>query len=67
MGNFLKKLVDLGGFLSGWKTIAAFVLVELARYVPGFPQLDIAAGIAPQDILLALAALKKFLERFSKK
>lgn len=63
--NWLTKLIGLGP-LKGWKTILAALLTMLAKFIPGFPIVDIYAGVTPDQILLVLAALQKLLEKFKK-
>lgn len=63
--SILQKILGLGP-LNGYKTIIAAALTVLAKYIPGFPSLDILDGVSAQEIFLALAALQKLLEKFKK-
>lgn len=65
MKDWLTKVLYLGP-LDSWKTILAFILPIMTKYVPGFPVLDLGHGITADQVLLALAALKKVLEKFKK-
>lgn len=61
----LEKLFNLGP-LKGYKTILAALLMLLAKFVPGFPVIDLAAGITPDQLLLILAAVSKLYEKYKR-
>lgn len=63
--KWIEKLIGLGP-LKGWKTILAASLALLAKFIPGFPVIDIYAGLTPEQILLVLAALEKLLQKVKK-
>ncbi|OQB10423.1 MAG: hypothetical protein BWY21_00344 [Parcubacteria group bacterium ADurb.Bin216] len=63
--RWLEKLIGLGP-LKGYKTILAALLMMLARLIPGFPVIDIYAGVTPDQILLILAAIEKLLQKVKK-
>lgn len=63
--GWLGKLIGLGP-LKGWKTVLAALLMLLAKFIPGFPIVDIYAGVTPEQILLVLAAIQKLLEKVKK-
>ena len=60
--SWVNKLINLGP-LNGWKTVLAAALYNLAKYVPGFPVIDLGQGVTPDQALLILAAVKKLLEK----
>lgn len=63
---FLEKLFGLGP-LKGKKVILSAILMLLAKAIPGFPVIDVVAGITPDQILLIFAALQKLVEKFRQK
>lgn len=53
----------LTGNFDGYKTFLAVILNALAQFVPGFPVIDVAAGLTLEQLLLLQGLLHKLVKK----